>query len=348
MNNVKKLFSSAIIVCFVMITFFGCSKDNAQPTGQDLKAQPTKQDLKLSAVDKPATGEQLAFSLKIPSTWTFSSEIDYESEDSYILLIDCLNSDIYMWAQQADVGAEYAINEYRELMKNNKVFSTVEDFNFADGGKGYCMKNETLTVFVNITDNKTIFANNGALLYSINHGGNLEWYNENEALIGEIAKTLSFKKTSSETVAPASETAAPDSPTKTNLPNDMDITLIREGEAEILTGTLYISSENGYAMYLLPDFNFAEEGGVGYIQPKPEAEIMPEIMMTIYKVEPETTITEGFEEYADYLGQPVISEFRRFTTSENTFEIQIMYPQEATEGWREFLVAMADIIIDVN
>ncbi|MCL2766725.1 MAG: hypothetical protein FWD21_03470 [Peptococcaceae bacterium] len=128
------------------------------------------------------------------------------------------------------------------------------------------------------------------------------------------------------------------------LPRDTKMVVVREGYVEVMTGQLAFSSTNGYAIYILPDFKFDEENGVVYVTPNDESGLMYEIMLTIYEVDPDTPVTEQFQEYYAFIGQNIVSEFQRFTYDSGTYEIQFMYPEEAAEGGRVMLYAMADTI----
>ncbi|MCL2747103.1 MAG: hypothetical protein FWE59_00415 [Oscillospiraceae bacterium] len=199
----KRIFTFAIIACLTLAVISGCSVEIQQvtdpgtqtdpppPSGGESPAPETSPapadtlEPNLPVLDKTATDELVEFYLKIPSAWSYHTEPDYEDEDETILVIDCSHGEIHMWGHQVFLGQDISEDEYRDLLKNDEGFS-VEDFSFADGGKGYCRKTETYTDFVNITDS-------GVFFFSINHGGDTAWYQDNEALLFAVAETLSMR-----------------------------------------------------------------------------------------------------------------------------------------------------------
>jgi hypothetical protein len=80
-------------------------------------------------------------------------------------------------------------------------------------------------------------------------------------------------------VPEASQTPAPPTEPDSNaLPPTREISVVREGLTDVFTGTLY-TSEQGYAIYLLPDYVLlpADPAGLNQdlIQPNPTAGVEP-------------------------------------------------------------------------
>ena len=339
----KKMIS--LVVCLALAMFTGCSANAPQQSPDAETPTPAREFSKpqienttpaetaspkepdLPVLDQTASDALVEFSLKIPSDWLYHYESDHEDEDEIILVIKSSNSDVYMWARQIIIGTELTLEEYWELLKED--FETA-DFSFSDGGKGYCRKANVYTDFA-------YFTYDGAIIFSINHSSDPQWYNENEALVYAIAKTLALSPASPSYISPGA-------PGDNNLPEVLDITVVREGMKETYKGTLAVSERNGYGIYLLPDYKYGEENGVVYIEPKPESGIMSEIMMIIYMVPTNTPVSESFEEYNAYNKITIVSEFKQFTVGAKTFEIQFMYPSEAAEGGLAMLRAMADTL----
>ena len=167
------------------------NKDNA-----DVETSTPEAPKELPALDKLAADSKVPFFLMIPSEWEFN--IIDEAPSNYELQINCLNSNISMSAYEYNIGFELdlSIDAMPEWFKNDEnpqnakywfdmtFYTTKEDFDFDDGAKGYCLKNENSTLFMNVK-------NNWGYLLNVFHGDDSEWYHENEELIYKIARTLS-------------------------------------------------------------------------------------------------------------------------------------------------------------
>ena len=112
------------------------------------------------------------------------------------------------------------------------------------------------------------------------------------------------------------------------LPSQCDISVNREGETETFAGNLHIS-ERGYAIYLLDDFIFEAQSDLDVVRPSSNSELMSEIYMHIYAVDP-TTATAAT--------------VYRFPIGDLWFEVEFFYPLEASEGGAMLLYAMAETI----
>ena len=125
---------------------------------------------------------------------------------------------------------------------------------------------------------------------------------------------------------------------KSDMPAEKEITVTREGEKEVFTGTLAVSNTFGYAIYLLPDYELRESGENDFIAPKPESGLLPEINILIYEADPNEAIPE------DEFGKTPLAEYHRFSVGDKTLEAKLSYPSEAAEGGAVLLHAMADTI----
>ena len=282
------------VVAIVLLAFAaGCGKDNlAQAVNRDAEPKTSPAvSAALPALNKIATSEKIAFSIKIPSEWDFTIWFD-DMDNDYYLVIDGIS--IYMSVRQnidLSISAESG-------SAGNYQYSSDEDFIFADGGKGFCRKSDVHTVFVNVSEN-------GTLTYFINYGayeGGAEWYNKNEVLIYEVAKTLTF------------------------------------------TGTLAISGFGDYAIYVLPAFEYTEDGAIRIVAPRADLQspFLKDNKMVIYPVKEGSPVSEPGEEYRKHDGVTIRSEFAHYTIGENTFEVQFMFPAAAIEDGLVMMRAMAN------
>jgi hypothetical protein len=135
------------------------------------------------------------------------------------------------------------------------------------------------------------------------------------------------------------ETDAPPAPEvgESALPLTKDISITREGETETFAGTL-AQSDNGYAIYILPDFAFIPGDAYDAVQPKQDAQISGRINMRIYKApgdsaQPDDSETDG-----------AVTRYERVQLDETVFEVEFNYPTEAAEGGAIMLKAMLDTI----
>jgi len=119
-----------------------------------------------------------------------------------------------------------------------------------------------------------------------------------------------------------------------DMPIEKEIIVVREGEEEVFTGTLFVNNTMGYAVYLLPDYELRKSGESDLIAPKSESELSSEINMLIYEVNSDKPIPEGDNEH----------DYRRFIVEDKTLEMKLSYPSEAVEGGVVLLHAMADTI----
>ena len=314
----KKWLSVLTIVCLTFTA--GCSKNEARQTvASDTKSSPSAAPVapsaaskKLPELNKTVSSEKIAFSIHIPSEWDFSIWFE-DMDNEYYLVIDprIEGLSIFMSVRQnIDLSSSVeSLNgvsgvQTRNLIKRNDQYSSPdqyssdEDFVFADGGKGFCRKSDVHTMFVNVTEN-------GILTYLINHGGyegGSDWYYENEELIREVAKTLTF------------------------------------------TGTLVFSSFDDFAIYVLPAFEYIEEGVLRIVSPRQDlqSQFLSDNIMFIYAVKEGSPVPEPLEEYRDYDGVTIRSEFAHYTVGENTFEVKFMFPLTTIEDGLAMMRAMAN------
>ncbi len=117
----------------------------------------------------------------------------------------------------------------------------------------------------------------------------------------------------------------------------MEMTVTREGMSEVMTGTLRVS-DAGYAIYLLPDFQFLTVDDGDIIMPRDDSLLLPTILMKIVPSDgvsplPEAETTEGFR---------VV--YQRVTAGARTFDVMLTYPLEAAEGGAVLLHCMLDTL----
>jgi|GEM_PF-2278207 len=129
-------------------------------------------------------------------------------------------------------------------------------------------------------------------------------------------------------------------PAAANLPTEREITVSREGNEEVLVGTVAVSDSLGYAIYLLPEYELRKSGETDSIAPKSGTEISSEINMQIYEVASDKPIPKN----GDEAGAAMSTDYRRFNTEDKILEIKLSYPSEAAEGGAVLLKAMADTI----
>jgi len=135
---------------------------------------------------------------------------------------------------------------------------------------------------------------------------------------------------------PAKAAAPPE-----ELPEKMEISVIREGDEELFTGTLHKRPRLGYAIYLLPDFEISEHGnGYDLVAPITESGVSSDLLMRIYQIDPNHPVPASEEEY----GIAPMTDYMRFAVRDKTFEAQLNYPWEAAEGGLILLRAMAKTI----
>ena len=146
----------------------------------------TPADSNSPTFDKTAAEKNNKYSIKIPSDWSYKHDIDMDDASIFYLILECPNTDSYMWTQQVILDKNTKMEDYKKLMKEN--FNTT-DFVFTDGGKGYCRKINDYTDFV-------YFTSNGALIFSVNYSTDTQWYNKNVSLLTAIAKTLTLHASS--------------------------------------------------------------------------------------------------------------------------------------------------------
>jgi hypothetical protein len=270
----------------------GSSSSKAQAVASDAlpKTSPSAASKKLPALNKTASSEKIAFSIRIPSEWDFSIWFEDMDNEYYLVIDPIIDSTID--------GLNIFMSVHQNIELSNAHYSHDEDFVFADGGKGFCRKSDVHTAFVNVTEN-------GTLTYLINHGGyegGSEWYFRNEELIYEVAKTLTF------------------------------------------TGTLVLSSFGDFAIYVLPAFEYIEDGVIRIIAPRADlqSQFLSDNMMFIYAVKEGSPVSEPSEEYRKHDGVTIRSEFAHYKIGENTFEVQFMFPQATIEDGLTMMRAMAN------
>ena len=110
------------------------------------------------------------------------------------------------------------------------------------------------------------------------------------------------------------------------LPDEIEITVTREGYDDVFTGTLTVS-KHGYAIYLIDDFVLITEDDRDIIQLADVAD--PMFFMVITKI---ITMDEWRESENSALA------------GETAFNIEYVYTDEAAEGGAVMLKAMADTI----
>ena len=125
-----------------------------------------------------------------------------------------------------------------------------------------------------------------------------------------------------------------------SFPLTKEITVVREGFEEVFTGTLAVSNAFGYAVYLLPDYELRESGEIDFIAPKHESQLLPEINILVYEVDPNEPIPEPKGGY----GITPMIDYRRFSMGDKTLEAKLNYPYEAADGGAMLLHAMVDTI----
>ena len=126
------------------------------------------------------------------------------------------------------------------------------------------------------------------------------------------------------------------------LPDQIEITVYREGFPDTYIGTLAISSRFGYTVYILPDFEFLEIDGCDLIATKEDPPDVSIIYMQIYEANVAEPIRDNETE------NDIFSEYKRVTLEDKVIEIQFNYPTEAVEGGAVLLRAMADSIRAAN
>ena len=110
-------------------------------------------------IDQLVSDSRVAFSLMIPSVWKFNFADD--SGYDHALEITCSNGNIYMIAYEYYLGEgdlDFSTDTMPEWFKDDEAFKTAnywfdmsfydtkEDFDFDDGGKGYCLKSKSSTL----------------------------------------------------------------------------------------------------------------------------------------------------------------------------------------------------------
>ena len=282
-----------IFVAVVLLAFTaGCSKSEAQQTGasgaERKTSPPAAASKKLPALNKTASGEKIAFSVRIPSDWDFSVWFD-DMDNEYYLVID---------PEINGLNVSMSVHQGFERSLSNNHYSVDEDFVFADRRKGFYKKSDKLTVFVNVSEY-------GTLYFCIDHGGyegGAKWYNENEELIREVAKTLTF------------------------------------------TGTLVSSGFGDYVIYVLPAFEYKEEGAQRIVAPRAglQSQFLKDNKMFIYPVKEGSPVPSPSEEYRKNDGVTIRSEFAHYKIGEDTFEVKFMFPLAAIEDGLVMMKAMAN------
>ena len=126
-------------------------------------------------------------------------------------------------------------------------------------------------------------------------------------------------------------------------PNQIEITVTREGFPETYMGTLAISSRFGYAIYMLPDFEFSELDDYDYVAPQAGSPVSPTINMQIYEVDITEPVRDE-ENMDDEYWDIIISQYRRVALGERVIEVRLDYPLEASGAGAVILHAMADTI----
>ena len=153
--------------------------------------------------------------------------------------------------------------------------------------------------------------------------------------------TTSNPTPSPQTVSTPEPQSAPESPSiSASLPEQIEITVTREGMDDVLIGTLAISNRVGYAVYVLPDFTFYERDGVDTIESDPDVFVSPGFMLQMYEVDTSKPVPD------DENNDMMYSFYRHVDLGDRTIEIQFNYPNtsELVEGGLALLNAMADTI----
>jgi hypothetical protein len=148
-------------------------------------------------LDKIAISYGKTVSIRIPSSWGYAHWFSYEGGgiDLYGIDIDCLNDGVDMIVS---IPWEILLPDEWEILQEEEVverivaeYSSWGEFTFSAGEAGYWARHDGQIVFfkyIHITD----WYSGVILLYSVSFENETEWYNQNEALIFEIAKTLSY------------------------------------------------------------------------------------------------------------------------------------------------------------
>jgi hypothetical protein len=124
------------------------------------------------------------------------------------------------------------------------------------------------------------------------------------------------------------------------LPEQIDITVTREGLEDTRVGTLAISSRFDYAVYILPGFIFVELNDNDNIESTP----IPNFIVHLCEVDPSNPMPNG----EIYEGTRSI--YRRVDLGDKTIEAMINYPNttEHEEGGLVLLLAMVDTITNTG
>ncbi|MDR0947919.1 MAG: M56 family metallopeptidase [Lachnospiraceae bacterium] len=138
----------------------------------------------------------------------------------------------------------------------------------------------------------------------------------------------------------------PDTITQTDEPDDTlpltkEFSVWREGMEEVMVANLAIST-NGYGIYVLPGFEFTEEGTVGRIAPTADSAMLTTIYLTIESVNADDPTPANVEEGS------LRTQYQKVELGENSLLISMNYPFEAAEGGAALLEYMAESIVFIN